>query len=254
MLWGIVMEWVVLGISWGAFGGVPSSEEVVLRHGQDLPQMWGDHLSGVRTRMDTTDRVLALTLDACGGAYDGDLIAFLERERIPATLFLTGIWVDAHPREAAALAAQPLFEIANHGLHHRPASVSGRKAYGLQGTRSVRELVEEIEGNGTKLQTLTKHTPRYYRSGTNFYDDVALRVVKELGYEAVGCAVAGDAGATLSRGRVREVLLRSAPGDIILCHMNRPRSETAEGLAEALPMLRRRGFRFVLLSEYPLQD
>ena len=36
--------------------------------------------------------------------------------------------------------------------------------------------------------------------------------------------------------------------------MNRPRGDTAEGLAEALPLLIREGFRFVTLSAYPLRD
>jgi hypothetical protein len=45
-------------------------------------------------------------------------------------------------------------------------------------------------------------------------------------------------------------MLSSKPGSIILAHMNRPDSGTAEGIAAALPKLRRRGFRFVHLSEY----
>ena len=158
------------------------------------------------------------------------------------------------PREAAELAANPLFEIANHGDQHRPASVTGRKAYGLRGTRNARELVEEIGESDRKLRALGVRAPRYYRSGTNFYDDVALALAADLGYEVVGYTVAGDAGATLSRNKVRDALLGSRPGDIVLCHMNHPRSDTAEGLTEALPLLVQKGFRFVHLSAYPLRD
>ncbi len=35
--------------------------------------------------------------------------------------------------------------------------------------------------------------------------------------------------------------------------MNQPRSQTAAGLREAIPLLRQKGFRFVKLSEYPLK-
>lgn len=37
---------------------------------------------------------VALTLDACSGKFDEDLIAFLVRNRIPATLFATKKWLD----------------------------------------------------------------------------------------------------------------------------------------------------------------
>ena len=75
---------------------VPRQDAVVARYAKDLPAAWGERLEGVRTRLATTDRVLALTLDACGGEYDEELVAFLIRERIPATLFLTGRWIDRH--------------------------------------------------------------------------------------------------------------------------------------------------------------
>ena len=153
---------------------VPRQDAVVARYAKDLPAAWGERLEGVRTRLATTDRVLALTLDACGGEYDEELVAFLIRERIPATLFLTGRWIDRHPREAAALAQNPLFEIANHGNNHRPASVTGRRAYGIAGTKSPREFAEELLIGDAKLRALGVPAPRYYRSGTNFYDDVAL--------------------------------------------------------------------------------
>ncbi|HQF91915.1 MAG TPA: polysaccharide deacetylase family protein [Synergistaceae bacterium] len=233
---------------------VPRQDAVVARYAKDLPAAWGERLEGVRTRLATTDRVLALTLDACGGEYDEELVAFLIRERIPATLFLTGRWIDRHPREAAALVQNPLFEIANHGENHRPASVTGRRAYGIAGTKSPREFAEELLISDAKLRALGVPAPRYYRSGTNFYDDVALAMAAELGYEVVGYAVAGDGGATFSREQVKATVLRSRPGDIILCHMNRPRGDTAEGLTEALPLMIREGFRFVTLSAYPLRD
>jgi len=35
--------------------------------------------------------------------------------------------------------------------------------------------------------------------------------------------------------------------------MNQPRSQTAAGLKEAIPLLRQKGLRFVKLSEFPLR-
>ena len=40
---------------------------------------------------------VALTLDACSGKYDDDLIEFLIRNHIPATIFATKKWLDRNP-------------------------------------------------------------------------------------------------------------------------------------------------------------
>jgi peptidoglycan/xylan/chitin deacetylase (PgdA/CDA1 family) len=74
--------------------------------------------------------------------------------------------------------------------------------------------------------------------------------VNELGLQVVNFDVLGDAGAIYSADQVAGAMLRSKPGSIILAHMNRPDSGTAEGIGAALPQLSRRGFRFVRLSEY----
>ena len=221
------------------------------------PHEWGEAVSGVRTRLKTGEKVLALTLDACGSAhgkgFDSALIIFLERERIPATLFINARWIDANPELFAKLAANPLFEIANHGLLHRPASVTGRSVYGIAGTRDVKELVDEIEANARKIAGLTGIRPRYYRSGTAYYDEVAVEVSRRLGHEVIGFSILGDAGATYRKGQVEAALLKALPGDIIIAHMNHPEGETAAGLKSAIPALQRRGFRFVRLSEYGLK-
>jgi len=209
---------------------------------------------GVVARLPTSDRVIALTLDACGGrsgsGYDAELIQTLRRERVPATLFVNARWIEANPRKFRQLAADPLFEIANHGTEHRPLSVTGRSVYGIDGTGSVGQVVDEVAVNQRLITELTGAAPAFFRSGTAHYDDVAVRVVNELGLRVVNFDVLGDAGATYSADQVADAVLRSKPGSIILAHMNRPDGGTAEGIDAALPKLSRRGFRFVRLSEY----
>jgi len=205
-------------------------------------------------RLPTTDRVVALTLDACGGptgtGYDAKLIENLRWERVPATLFVNARWIEANPRKFRELAADPLFEIANHGTEHRPLSVSGRSAYGINGTSNVAQVIDEVTVNQRLINQLTGAVPAFFRSGTAYYDDVAVRVVNDLGLQVVNFDVLGDAGATYSATQVGDAMLSSKPGSIILAHMNRPDSGTAEGIQAALPKLSRRGFRFVHLSEY----
>ena len=232
-------------------------EQMGREFNNQVPHEWGETVRGVRTRLKTRDKVVALTLDACGSnkgkGYDAALISYLERERVPATLFINARWIDANPLIFKRLAANPLFEIANHGLMHRPASVSGRSVYGIAGTRTVAELVDEIEGNARKISALTGVRPRYYRSGTAYYDEVAVQLSRGLGHEVIGFSILGDAGATYRVDQVRSALLKASHGDIAILHMNHPDGETAAGVIEALPELKRRGFRFVKLSDYPLE-
>jgi peptidoglycan/xylan/chitin deacetylase (PgdA/CDA1 family) len=222
-----------------------------------VPLEWGENVKGVYTRLKTRDKVISLTLDACGSAkgkgFDARLIKFLEQNNIPATLFINARWIDANSEEFKALAQNPLFEIANHGLFHRPASVNGRSVYGISGSRNISELVDEIEGNSRKIAALTGTRTKYYRSGTAYYDEVAVKVSERLGHAVIGFSILGDAGATYNRNQVRSALLKARPGDIAILHMNHPEGETADGVIAAVPELKRLGFRFVKLSEYELQ-
>ncbi|MEU3568900.1 polysaccharide deacetylase family protein, partial [Kitasatospora sp. NPDC036755] len=111
--------------------------EVVERYGPLAPSEWGLEVSGVTTELPEGEAATALTFDACGGpggnGYDAGLIDFLRAHDVPATLFLNARWIDANPDEFERLAADPLFEIGNHGTVHRPLSVTGRSAYGIAG-------------------------------------------------------------------------------------------------------------------------
>ena len=234
-----------------------TKEQILSKFSGRVPHEWGEVVKGVKTRLDTDQKVLALTFDACGGPkgsnYDGKLIQYLENEKIPATLFFSGKWMDANPDILQALSRNPLFEIENHGLNHKPCSAMGRSAYGIRGTKNIREIFDEIELNGLRIQTMTGSKPKYFRPGAAYSDDVCVEMANVLGYEVVNFSVRGDAGATYSKKQVKEALLHSAPASIILMHMNHPEGQTAEGLMEAIPELRKRGFRFVKVSDFGLK-
>jgi len=245
-------------IDWGQCQESQTKERIILAFTGRVPQEWGEMVKGVKTRLETDQRVIAFTFDACGGpkgsGYDAKLINFLTSEAIPATLFISGRWIDANPEIFKELAKKPLFEIENHGLNHKPCSVNGRSVYGIKGTGSMGELIDEIEQNAIKIQTLmTGRKPKYYRPGTAYCDEIGVEVANALGYEVVNFSVLGDAGATYSKDQVKAALLSASPSSIVLMHMNHPESKTAEGVIAAVPALRKRGFKFVKLSEYSLR-
>jgi peptidoglycan/xylan/chitin deacetylase (PgdA/CDA1 family) len=183
-----------------------------------------------------------------GSGYDAALIDTLRATGTPATLFLNQRWVLAHPEVTAELAGEPLFEIANHGTLHLPLSVAGRSAYGIAGTAGPGEVYDEVIGNRRTLTEVTGVPPRFFRSGTAHYDDVAVQIAREVGETVVNFDVNGDAGATLAPQQVAAALQSAVPSSIVLCHMNQPGSGTARGVAAALPRLVDAGFRFVRLS------
>ena len=234
-----------------------TKEQIIAKFSGRVPRRWGEVVQGVKTRLDTNQKVLALTFDACGGPrgsnFDEKLIQYLENEKIPATLFLSGRWIHASLDLLQALSRNPLFDIENHGLNHKPCSAMGRSAYGIRGTKNVGEVFDEIHLNALRIQSITGHKQKYYRPGTAYSDEVCVEIAHALGYEVVNFSVRGDAGATYSKEQVKEVLFNSAPASIILMHMNHPESQTAEGVMEAVPELRKRGFRFVKVSDFGLK-
>ncbi|SOE07427.1 polysaccharide deacetylase family protein [Streptomyces sp. Ag109_G2-15] len=229
--------------------------EIVARYGHSVPHTWGFDAPGVMHTLPTTRRAIALTFDACGGpggsGYDRALIDFLRRREIPATLFINSRWIDANPAVFRRLAAEPLFEIANHGTRHRPLSVTGRSAYGIPGTRSAGEVYDEIAGNRAKLTHLLGAPPRFFRSGTAYCDDVAARIVGDLGERFVSFSVNGDGGATFTPEQVRATVSSAHAGSIVICHMNHPEGGTARGITAAVPPLLATGHDFVHLSDAP---
>ena len=236
----------------------PKTQAIIKKYTGIAPRLWGEQVSGVCTKLVTNEKVLALTFDACGGskrsnAYDAKLIEYLKAKQIPATLFISGRWMKANLSTCKQLAQNSLFEIENHGLNHRPCSVNGRFAYGIKGTTSLNELVTEVLSNGKQISTITGSLPRFYRSGTNYYDEVATAVIHDLGYTPIGYQVLGDAGATFKRQQVYKALISAPPGSIIILHMNHPEGQTSEGLMDAIPKLEKLGFRFVKLSDYSMQ-
>ncbi|MBC2640813.1 polysaccharide deacetylase family protein [Rhodococcus wratislaviensis] len=230
----------------------PDPSAIAAKYAGAVPREWGLAVTGTNTRLAVPGRRIALTFDACGGpqgdGVDTDLLAVLEREKMPATLFLNGRWIDVNEALTARLAANPLVELANHGTRHLPLSVTGKSAYGIAGTTSPAEVIDEVWINHQRLHAITGAPPRWFRPGTAHCDEVAASIVRDLGEHVVGFTVNGDAGATLPAAKVQAAVTSALPGSIVIMHVNRPAGATAEGLTAAVSQLRSAGVEFVTLS------
>lgn len=235
-------------------GPTVEPNDIVARYTGRSPTRWGMSMPGISTVVPVGGAAptLALTFDACGGPggarYDAALVQLLRSRHVPATLFLNQRWIKENPKTAHDLMSDPLFAIGNHGTQHRPLSVTGRSAYGIRGTRSAAEVVDEVWTNHEYIRSLTGRSPTWFRTGTAWYDDVAVQITRALGSRIAGFTVNGDAGATASPRQVSQALRTAPTGSIVIMHMNHPGHGTHLGLEDALPRLISAGTRFVHLT------
>jgi peptidoglycan/xylan/chitin deacetylase (PgdA/CDA1 family) len=210
-----------------------------------------------RIRQDSAqDNRVALTLDACSGRYDEALIDFLVKQRIPATIFATKRWIGRNAAAVATLKANAdLFDIENHGERHIPAVIGAeRQVYGIPGVADLPHLRREVLEGARAVEKATGVAPHWYRGATGVYDPTAADEIRRLGFRIAGFSVNADDGASLSQAGVLRRLRRVKGGDVIIAHMNKPDSDTAEGLSVGLLELRGRGYEFVRLDAVELTE
>ncbi len=229
----------------------PGREEIVAEFSGRAPSQFGLDVDGVVLRTDSPS--ICLTFDACGGStgsgFDEELITALVDSATPATLFLNSRWIEANPQTVQDLAANPLFELANHGTRHVPLSVTGREAYGIAGTASVGEAYDEVMENQTLMTSLLGAPPRFFRSGTAHFDEVSAQIVRSLGLLPVNFDVNSDAGATFSASQVRTATAAAKQGSICIAHFNRPGKGTAPGIRDAIVDLKGAAATFTTLRQ-----
>ena len=229
--------------------------EIVSKYTSIRPTRWGMFIPGVKTHIKTDSKVIALTFDGCGGPkgslFDKELISYLISEKIPATLFLTDSWINANEGNLKEIANNPLFELENHGLRHKPASVKGACAWHIRGTLNAGDCFDEAEKCALAFEHRFGHRPKFYRSGTAYYDDVAIKIIRETGQIPMNfsCVVA-DADHILTLKRVENNIRRGIKnGAVLIMHLNHPGGKTLPALKEMIPEIKAKGYSFVRLSD-----
>jgi peptidoglycan-N-acetylglucosamine deacetylase len=198
--------------------------------------------SGVAVqRVQTAEQVVAFTFDACPTkaspeGFDSEILAILRRERVPATVFVSGLWVENHREEARSMAAEPLIEFGNHSYAHPPFS-----------RLSQQRVRAEIQATDRIIQSLGRTSVGIRPP----YGDWNGWLLDEIGKSPLVLwdVVSGDAGGRIPAGRiVDEVCRRTQPGSIVIFHINGRGPETKAALPTIIRRLRERGLRFVHVS------
>ncbi|MDG9717879.1 polysaccharide deacetylase family protein [Streptomyces sp. DH24] len=212
--------------------------------------------NGPRTR----GRTVALTFDAdmtadqgpraaAGERFDNPrLIATLRALRVPATVFMTGRWAEQYPAQARSLGRDRLFEIANHSYSHYAFTGD---CYGLP-TVAAQRMRADVERAYAAFRRAGVPDPMpYFRFPGGCYDRRALRALSAAGVTAVQWdVVGGDAFATDADAVARQVLDGVRPGSVVVLHCTRSAAPaTEQAVRTIVPELRRKGYRFVKVSE-----
>jgi peptidoglycan/xylan/chitin deacetylase (PgdA/CDA1 family) len=213
-----------------------------------LPALWsvplGDGLEPPIQWVPIDGVSIALTFDACatstkGYSFDRAIFETLQREQVPATIFVSGRWVELHADAMADLAASPLIEFGDHAYDHPHM-------------RSLPPAQMALEVDTTEA-TLARYGKRgvAFRPPYGEWSEGVLQVLRDRQMPVVlWDVVSGDPSDKISaHGIVRNVLNRTRAGSIIVFHINGRGWRTADALPMVIAQLRERGFRFVPLSE-----
>jgi peptidoglycan/xylan/chitin deacetylase (PgdA/CDA1 family) len=194
-------------------------------------------------------RKIALTFDACPTGrpdeYDDKVIDVLMREKVPATLFMSGRWVEKNPDKAKFLASHRQFEIAAHSYYH-PHMME----------KSDDRDVRELKMTQAVIVKVTGKTPRYFRPPYGEADERIVKLAASAGLVTIQYDIAsGDPDPNLSPQRIARIVLRDAKGgSIIVFHMNKNGVHTAEVLPQIIEGLRKKGFTLVTVGELLNED
>ena len=198
---------------------------------------------GAVSRVQNAENLVAITFDACatathGYAFDRGVYEILQRERVPATIFVSGRWVEFHPDVMQELAADPLIEFGNHSYDHPHMS-----------QLSPLEMRSEVARTEAALAV-------YHRRSVAFrppFGDLSAEVldtVRAMGLPVVTWdVVSGDPSAKVTtEGIIHAVTRGTRSGSIVIFHINGRGWKTASALPTVLSVLREKGFVFVPLS------
>ncbi len=190
----------------------------------------------------------ALTLDACPGGFDTRIASALVEMGVPATIFVTGVWLKQNPAGMFFLKGHAdLFAIENHGALHVPPVLGDRPIFGLRPAGDLASVEREVDGGAIAVRAATGVRPTWYRAATGFYSPEAIAPIGALGFKIAGYSLNGDVGASLPAKAVADRIGSARDGDVIVAHFNQPKRASGPGVVEGVKRLRDRGFQFAHL-------
>jgi peptidoglycan/xylan/chitin deacetylase (PgdA/CDA1 family) len=194
--------------------------------------------------------MIALTLDACPGAFDDRIATVLVEGGIKATIFVTGVWLRENPVGLAFLLAhRDLFAVEHHGELHIPPVLGRRRIYGIPAAGDLATVRREVMEGAASIHAATGTAPRWYRAATGYYSRSAMPAIQQLGFGIAGYSLNADQGASLPAHSVAGRIAGATNGEVIVAHINQPHRSSGAGVAAGIRELQRRGASFLRLDQ-----
>ena len=191
---------------------------------------------------------IAVTLDACPGHFDPRVATALVAHKIPATIFVTALWMKWNRDGLAYLLAHPeIFTLQNHGARHLPPVLGDKPIYGLPVAGSLDAIRAEVIDGAVAVQAATGKPPLWYRGAAGLYSPQAIPFIESMGFRIAGYSLNSDQGASLPAATVARRIAAAKDGDVIEGHINQPKRTSGAGIAAGLIALQAQGMQFARL-------
>ena len=191
-----------------------------------------------------TQNEVALSFDACPASgknqFSEAIAKILIETRTPATIFLSGRWVEQDTAATKLLSSDSLIELGNHSFSH-PHMLH----------LSEDGMRKELDRTQNIIAKLTGKTPFLFRAPFGEYNDTLVNLAMKSGLATVQFDVeSGDPDTTFTAQRlIKWVTQKTRNGSIVIMHINNRGWHTAQALPTIIQFLREKGYRLVKVSD-----
>lgn len=229
----------------GSFGwGYKKNDEhkiPEIGHYRDILHQYGAYYAD-----ESGDKVVYLTFDnGYEQGYTDDILDVLKAEKVPATFFVTGHYVDSEPELVKRMVNEGHI-VGNHSYHH-PDLTTLTKA-------EMKKELEELEAKVAKITDQKQMT--FMRPPKGVFNEQSLKWANDLGYVHIFWSLAfADWNTKSQKGgdySYNQVMKQIHPGAIILLHT--VSSDNAQSLSKIIKELRKQGYQLKSLNDLVLKN
>ncbi len=187
--------------------------------------------------VERNDKKVAITFDCAWGADDIEsIVDTLEFNKIKATFFVVGSWVDKYPN-AVKLIAKGGHDIGNHSNTHAHVN-----------KLTYEENIEDMKKCNEKIEALYGKTVTLYRGPYGEYNNIVVKSAEDLKMKVIQWDVDTlDYMGKTTNEICERIKDKIRSGSIILMHNDT--EYTAKGLQQIIDTIEEMGYEIVPVSE-----
>ena len=223
-------------IHWGFKKGANEQQAVAGAQLDNLLQKYGGFYKG-----DPNKKILYLTFDnGYENGYTDQILDVLKKEKVPATFFVTGHYLDSAPELVKRMVNEGHI-VGNHSWYHPDLT-----------TNSDSDIREELDKVRDRTKELTgQKEMKYLRPPRGILSERTLKVAKDLGYTHVMWSLAFvDWNVNQQKGwhySYDNIMKQVHPGAVMLLHT--VSKDNANALEKVIKDLKKRGYKFKSLDQ-----